>query len=367
MTLENDCLFADIVLPINTKVEENDIVANSLPDVQMRGIWLERQAIGSIGESMSDYEAVCEVAKKLGKYEEFTVGRTIDECIEYGWEMSGVADLVSWEDLNEKQFYAPPVADGWQDAPAGLINFYQNPEDNPLATPTGFIEIESTALLEHFPDDNERPPYPQYVIGGPASEGWTYDETIDIEGGAEKCRTYSLLLISNHPRWRHHVQLDDVSWLREIPTCKVRGYDGYMYEPVWIHPTDAEARGIKHGDIVKVYNDRGIELGGAYVTERIIPGAVYMDHGARVDMVVCDPSIPKSQWVDRGGAVNNISLEKGVSKNCWGMATSGYLVEAEKLNPAEMEEWKSKYPEAFARDYDPASGLMFNGWVEGGM
>ena len=33
---------------------------------------------------------------------------------------------------------------------------------------------------------------------------------------------------------------------------------------------------------------------------------------------------------------------------------------------AQMEEWRTKYPEAFAREYDPASGLQFNGWVEGG-
>ena len=37
-----------------------------------------------------------------------------------------------------------------------------------------------------------------------------------------------------------------------------------MYEPLWINPTDAAKRGIKSGDIVKVYNERGIVLGGAY-------------------------------------------------------------------------------------------------------
>jgi hypothetical protein len=32
-----------------------------------------------------------------------------------------------------------------------------------------------------------------------------------------------------------------------------------------------------------------------------------------------------------------------------------------------MEEWRKQYPDAFARDYDPAYGQMFSGWVEGGM
>ena len=58
-----------------------------------------------------------------------------------------------------------------------------------------------------------------------------------------------------------------------------------MYEPLWLHPSEAAKRGIKNGDIVKVFNERGIVLGGALVWERLIPGAAYMDHGARVDLI----------------------------------------------------------------------------------
>jgi hypothetical protein len=29
-----------------------------------------------------------------------------------------------------------------------------------------------------------------------------------------------------------------------------------------------------------------------------------------------------------------------------------------------MEEWEKQYPGAFQREYDPASGLRFNAWVE---
>ena len=84
-----------------------------------------------------------------------------------------------------------------------------------------------------------------------------------------------------------------------------------------------------------------------------------MDHGARVDWI-----IPGK--LDRGGAINLISPDRTISKNCAGMATSGYLVEVEKVSMAQMEEWKKQYPEAFEREYDPASGLRFNAWVEGG-
>ena len=157
-----------------------------------------------------------------------------------------------------------------------------------------------------------------------------------------------------------HAQCDDISWTREAPTCKVKGWDGYMYEPLWINTGDAEKRGIKTGDIVKAFNERGTVLCGAIAWERIMPGVVYVDHGARADMI-----IPGK--LDRGGAINLISPYNITSRNAAGMATSGYLVEVQKVSRGEMDDWRRQYPEAFEREYDPASGLRFNAWVEGGM
>ena len=70
-------------------------------------------------------------------------------------------------------------------------------------------------------------------------------------------KKFPLLVVSNHGRWRVHANLDDVTWIREIPTCKVKGPDGYLYEPLWINPADAAKRGIENGDVVKVFNERG--------------------------------------------------------------------------------------------------------------
>ena len=135
----------------------------------------------------------------------------------------------------------------------------------------------------------------------------------------------------------------------------------------WLHvraglanPADAAKRGIQNGDIVKIFNERGVVLAGAYVSERIMPISVSIDHGAR-----CDWIIPGK--LDRGGAINLITPEGTISKNCIGEATSGFLVEIEKVSLEQMDGWKKKYPEAFEREYDPGSGLRFNAWVEGGM
>jgi anaerobic selenocysteine-containing dehydrogenase len=155
--------------------------------------------------------------------------------------------------------------------------------------------------------------------------------------------------MSNHGRWRVHAQCDDISWTREAPTCKVTGPDGYKYEPLWINPADAAKRGINHGDVIKVYNERGAVLGGAYVTERMMPGVVYMDHGARYD-----PIVPGE--LDRGGAINTITPHNITSKNATGMVVSSFLVEVEGID---LDVLRKQYPGAFRRPYHPDSGLRW--------
>jgi anaerobic selenocysteine-containing dehydrogenase len=350
--LENDTVFADIILPINTKLEEEDVGTLIYCGVPLKGMTIEEQAIEPVGESLSDYEAVGEVAKKLGLYEEYTGGMTVKEKIKLGFERSGLQELISWERFKEKGYYVIPTAPDWEKTPAGLRLFYEDPENNPLETPTGKLEFYSQKLADSFPDDEERQPLPKWIEKGPS-----HDERLS----SKRAEKYPLLLMSNHGRWRVHAQNDDITWFREIPTCKVKGFDGYMYEPIWLHPIDAAKRGIKSGDIVKLYNERGTILGGAIVWERIMPGVVSQDHGARADMIATGPD----EYIDRGGANNLTSPENGTSQNCWGMATSGYLVEVQKVSAEEWEEWRKNYSDAFEREYDSASGLRFNAWVEG--
>ncbi|MGI9952705.1 molybdopterin-dependent oxidoreductase [Moorellaceae bacterium AZ2] len=343
--LENDCLFADIILPINTKFEEEDIGVDIFSG-NFNLIFYEGQCIEPIGESKSDYEAVAEVAKKLGLYEEYTRGMSVEDLIKAGFEQSGVNEMISYEEFRQKEYFVVPTAPDWENDAPGFSEFYRDPDNNPLDTPTGKIEFYATGLAENFPDDKERPPVPHWI-----PYGESHQESL-LHPRAQK---YPFLIVSNHPRWRVHAQLDDVPWLREIPTCKVKGPDGYLYEPVWINPVDAERLGIKNGDVVRIYNDRGWVLGGAYVTERIMPGVVYQDHGARLDPIVPGES-------DRGGANNLICPTNTTSKNCAGEVTSGYLVGIEKVD---VEALKKQYPEAFNRPYDPYYGVRLEAWIAG--
>ena len=270
--VENDALFGDIILPSNSKFETRDIAIDPASG-QFLTIMIEEKCIEPLGESKSDYEITLMIAKKLGLLEKYTQGKSTEDWMKVGYETSGLKSMVSWEELKKKKYYVVPTDPEWEKYPVGIIDFYEKPEANPLKTPSGKIEFYSQNLAKHFPGDTERPPVPHWI-----EKGESHDERIS----SERARKYPLLIVSNHGRWRVHSQHDDITWTREIGTCKVKGPDGYMYEPIWINPVDAAARGIKHGDVVKVFNERGGVLVGAYVTERIKPGVVYVDHGARL-------------------------------------------------------------------------------------
>jgi trimethylamine-N-oxide reductase (cytochrome c) len=337
--IENDCEFADIILPSTTKFETNDIQVDVFT-AEYRTIFLDGKCVEPRGESKSDYEVVCAIAEKLGLLEEYTMGETEEGLLRKGFDTSGVQDMVSWEEFKEKGYYVVPNDPKWKEKEVGMRKFAEDPANNPLRTPSGKLEYYSQRLADNFPDDDERPPVPHWI-----EKGESHDERLS----GERAKKYPLLVVTNHPRWRVHSQHDDMDWLREIETCKIVGPDGYAYQTMWIHPSEAAKRGIRHGDVVNIFNDRGGVLCGAYVTERLMPGTVYIDHGARYDPIV--PGV-----LDRGGAINTITPHKPISRNATGMACCGFLVECERVN---VDELSRQYPEIFARPYNHVSGLRY--------
>ena len=352
--LENECLYADIILPANTTLEVEDIITNTRQGPHFQSVAIQEKAVEPIGESRSDYEIVLAIAEKLGMGKKFSEGKTIKDLEKQVFENMEINNYMTWQEFEDKKYFVYPVAKDWESDSPGFRKFYEDPVKNPLPTPTGKLEFYSERLAKHFPDDKERPPYPKWI-----EKSETHDERLS----SERAAMFPLLLMSNHGRWRTHAQGDDITWCRETPTGKVLGVDGYRYEPVWINPSDAAKRGIRDGDIVKVFNERGVVLCGSRVWERISPGVVSIDHGARHDPIIDN--------VDRGGAINTIAPNGLTSKNACGQATSGYLIDVQKVSERDYQEWRAKDPGSFdacfKREYDQASGLRFNAWVEGGM
>ena len=81
--------------------------------------------------------------------------------------------------------------------------------------------------------------------------------------------TYKLQLITDKPRHRSHTIMSNVAIIN----------DNYP-QNCMINPADAAARGIKEGDPVYVYNDRGCTKIPAELTQRTPPGVVRIFHGA---------------------------------------------------------------------------------------
>ena len=350
--LENDCILADLILPVQTKFEMHDIGDDNVGGIAT-AVFREYPACPPVGESLDDFDCVAEVARKLGPdyYEKYTQN-TFDkqELIDMFFSGSGIAHMDTEEDFHKKGIFIQPCDPGHMDLekyPPGLSKFVKDPEMHPLRTPTGKFEFTSTEIQKHFPDDKERPPYPKWV-----ERSELHDESLF----GDRVKEYPLLCMSNHGRWRFHANCDDITWHREVETMKIRAADGYQYEPAWIHAKTAGERGVKHGDVIRVFNERGVVLCAAYVTERLIPGTVYVDHGARFDPI-------NAENLDRGGAINLITPTSIISKTATGMVVSGFLVDIAKVTDEEMARWKEEYPEAFGREIDDACGVCLDGWM----
>jgi anaerobic selenocysteine-containing dehydrogenase len=101
-------------------------------------------------------------------------------------------------------------------------------------------------------------PYEQQLPG--------YKEPIEATPTNPLYKKYPLTFLSTHTRFRTHSQFVNLPWLKELNN----GGEGFLE----INPADAKPRGIKAGDVVKVFNDRGHMKVKARLTEGIKPGVV---------------------------------------------------------------------------------------------
>jgi molybdopterin guanine dinucleotide-containing S/N-oxide reductase-like protein len=329
--------FADVILPACTQLERDDIGEWGEPGGQskaassgcnFRVIIRMKKCIEPLWESKSDYQIFSLLARRLGLQQEYTEGNSEIEWARKFFELSDLPQRISWEEFDRKGYYIVNVPADYRSTPA--LRWYaegracdtpdpSNPKRgtdraHELGTYSGKIEFVSRSLSEHAPDDAERPLAPRYL---PSWEG--HRSAI-----AEK---YPLQLISPHPRFSFHTHYDKhASWLDDIPVHRV-WRDGWAWWPARIHTKDAAARGIRHGDIVQLYNDRATVLCIAVVTERVRPGVVHAcASSAKYDPL--QPGNPNSP--DRGGCVALLTPGRMMSRNVAGIAANSCLIEVEK-------------------------------------
>lgn len=274
--------FADILLPVTTLFERDDIPG---PGRSPLVIGLQNKAIEPLYEAKSGLDIASELAARLGitGYNDKTDEEWVREIIRN-------TEVPDYDALKEKGIYRSQVPQPH----VGFSKQIKDPANNPFRTPSGKIEIYSQQLADM---KNPRiPAIPKYI------ESW---ESLNDP----LAKRYPLQLITTHLRRRAHSQFDNIPWLREVELQALK-----------INTADAQARGIKDGDSVRVFNDRGAVIIPARVTQRIMPGVVDIPQGAWYN--------PDENGVDRGGCAN--LLTKDQPSAVGSLPTNTALVQVEK-------------------------------------
>ena len=106
--------------------------------------------------------------------------------------------------------------------------------------------------------------------------------------------TYPLLLTVSHNKYAEHSQYPNLPFVQDEGQLNRNGLRAVM-----INPTDAASRGIKDGDAVTIFNGNGAILGGAWVTNRIMPGTCKVWEGGWTTF-----QTPGQASLDLGGTGN---------------------------------------------------------------
>jgi anaerobic dimethyl sulfoxide reductase subunit A len=256
--------FADLLLPTCTTLEKNDIALDGAT-----GFYgYMNRVVDPIGESKSHLQICIKLAARLGipDYNDKTEDEWLREMVK------GSNDIADYDTFKRNGIHKLRL-------PEPYVAFKQQIEDqanNPFPTPSGKIEIYSQRLANV--NDPHIPPIPKYIP--------TWESRRD-----PLAQKYPLQLITTHIIRRAHSQYDNIPWLRELQT-----------QAVSINLADAQARGIKDGDRVRVFNDRGEMIISARLTERIMPGVVDIPQGAWYK--------PDEKGVDRGGCCNVLTKDE---------------------------------------------------------
>lgn len=228
--------YADLVLPCVSYYEDDmDLVAGG------ENWWLQlrRRAIAPVGESKNDYDIFAGVCERMGRGEDWRMAP--EEICELVLAKHPDPDVrrVDWRELRERgvariEIERPHV-------PFKGMRF---------ATPSGRIELYTEAFVAH----------------GEAVA--TFIEPLE-SARRPLASKYPLALISHKHVHSTHSQHTMLPWIREL-----------LPEPrLEIHPSDAAARNVNHGDLVRVFNDRGACSLPATVSEAVKPGMVSLPQG----------------------------------------------------------------------------------------
>ncbi|MCL4124185.1 UNVERIFIED_CONTAM: hypothetical protein GTU68_045630 [Idotea baltica] len=296
---------ADIVLPITTSFERNDMTMTG--DYSNQHLVPMKQAVEPQHEARSDLDVFADMAEYITPG-----GKNV--YMENKTEMEWLRDFYKTAQqggrnaripmMNFSKFWEANelIEMKWNEKNAQFVrfgDFRKDPIMNPLGTPSGKIEIFSKTIESYKLDDC--PPHPTWI----EPTEWMFNYA-DGE----------LQLMTSHSAHRLHSQFNYADLRKE--------YAVQNREPITIHPEDAKARGIKDGDLVRAYNQRGQVLVGAFVSDGIKKGSVCIHEGAWPDLD------PKTGMCKNGGP-NVLTMDIPTSRLANGNCGNSGVVKIEKF------------------------------------
>lgn len=236
--------YADLILPVAHWFEMLEFVQG--PDHPYSV--LSEKALEPAFESKSNTDIFRMLSAALGFGEVYNY--TDEEFIQMLIDTDLSRQLgLTWERLKEEKVI--------QTLPSCWVNWAGNKFPTPSGRLEFYLEDPQPRLDCGIPIDQDKERLPVFT---PPIEAWP-DNPLK--------QKYPLIYHTERVRWRMHSQWSSTPWLRELdpePTVK-------------INPSDADSRGIKTGDMVEIFNDRGHVVLKAILSEGEPPGMVSVPKG----------------------------------------------------------------------------------------
>lgn len=318
--------WADIVLPATTTLERNDISSGGTYSNDK--IYAMKKVIEPVGESLDDFEIFRRIAEQMGLDGQYTETKEYDELLEHAYNQASISEKVPFTEFWERGWVdmeVPKEAHKW----VRHGDFREDPVKNPLHTESGKVEMYCKIIADQNIADC--PGVPKFL------------EAHEYLGNAKEGQVH---VVSPHPYWRLHSQMANVDEIRKEHYIKDR-------EVCFISQEDADLRGIKNGDLIEVYNDRGALVVGAVVSEKIMKGVISIYEG-------CWPSLD-SKGRCNSGLVNFLTSTQPSSGLSHATSANTCLAYVKKCTDAEPKNKAYDAPEILPLQSLDISDDLVNG------
>jgi anaerobic dimethyl sulfoxide reductase subunit A len=266
--------YCDIILPVTSFLEREDILFTG-----MNYLFYSGKAIDPPESVRDDYDIFCELSDRLGFADSYSEGKSASDWIEQFISESEITD--------PEAFKQTGIYRGKAQMRIGLSEFFKNPINNPLETPSGRIELASDNYSK------------------------TGFQAVPVYRGMADNIQYPLRLVTPHSLHRINSSYSNVRWFKEREQ-----------QVLWMNPTDAEQRDLRDKQMVMVASAKGNIQIQVKVTEDIMEGVTCLLEGIWPDL--------DEKGIDHAGATNMLTSTEP-TEPCMGSRTHSVPIEVSSI------------------------------------